>query len=143
MPGLVYTDLLFGAVDYNGTAGLGLFDWDALNGIPLNTRILITSLAYATEAGSPGNLACHFRPQTVFPTPDVNRMIAAQALEADIIGPTGAGDIRFCGILVPRSISGHWRLHCVTTGKQVNGQISVDWVIVPYPDTDERDQVVT
>jgi len=140
MPGFIETAFVAGAVQFDGTAGLGLFTWQSLDGIPETTRVVIRSLSYAAESGgASGDVIAYLRPN-VGVTPNVNRVLVGRALQADITGPDGQADVTFCDIVVPRSAtSGHYRLHVLTTGKAVDGQVTVDWTLQPYPDTSRED----
>lgn len=130
---------------FDGTASAGLFSFSSFDVAPRTTRVTLTALSYHTEAGgTPGDITFFaVRPGTPF-----ERILLGRALSADITGPGTEGNVTFCGKVLPRdpppggfggSNGAHWEVQAFTEGKDVTGVVCVDFVLQPFPDTDERD----
>jgi len=59
---------------------------------------------------------------------------------------TAAGELRACGITVPRDLptdtknpGQHWQVHLATKNKLITATACLDWMLCPYPDTDDHD----
>lgn len=145
MPTLRLT--IAGAAQFTGLPGAGLFSFFPFNALPRTTRIQIMNISYAADpGGNPGTLFEAFvvRPDIV-PT---ERMIIGRATTTQIVGPAGDGDVRFCGIALPRDdpdpfpflgLGQFWNIVVRSAGKDVTATVCVDYVVVPYPDTSLED----
>jgi hypothetical protein len=132
-----------GADQFNGTAAAGLFLFSSFDVIPRTTRVVLTALSYHTgsNGGAPGDITFFaVRPAVTF-----QRILLGRALSAEIIGPSTEGNVTFCGKVLPRDPPGggsngaHWEVQAFTQGKNVTAVVCVDFVLEPFPDTDERD----
>lgn len=144
---------LVDAVQFDGlTVGTGRFDFDQLNGIPRSTRVVITSIGYTTisplSGGSPGDLIVYAVRHTIAPPVNPERIILGSAEAVEMLTLDARGAAKFCGIVLPRdapvgSVGGdngrHWRIEVLTEGKEETASVCVDYVLQPFPDTDERD----
>lgn len=130
MPTLFQT--VAGVGQFTGLAGAGLFEFSFLDNIPRTSRVVLHIVAYHAEAGgNPGTLfeALYVRPAGA-PT---QQILLGRTLAAQILGPAGDGDVRYCGTVVPRDRSGqNWELVCRSTGKTVDATVSVDYTIESY-----------
>lgn len=138
MPTATVTQTVAGAGQFTAAAGAGLFQFTAWDQIPASTRIVLSSVSYATLIGAAGNITMMLRRVVVGPTTE--RALLLRALQADITGPDGDADVRACGVVVPREADGtHWELAVTTVGKAVTGTVSVDFQLCTFPDTTDRD----
>lgn len=106
---------------------------------------MLTSLSYHTEPGGvPGDVTFFaVRPGTPF-----ERILLGRALSVDILGPGTEGNVTFCGKVLPRDPppgglgsghGAHWEVQASTEGKTITAVVCVDFVLQPFPDTDELD----
>ena len=144
---------LVDAVQFDGlTVGTGRFDFEDLNGIPRSTRVVITSIGYTTDSplsgGSPGDVIVYAVRDTLSPPVQSERIILGTAEAGDMITLDARGAAKFCGIVLPRDPpagSGggdngrNWRIEVLTDGKEETASVCVDYVLQPFPDTDDRD----
>ena len=143
MPGQVEIQTIAVAADqFTGLAGAGLFEFSEWDAAPLSTRIVLSAVAYASDDGGgavSGNVEFYLRPPAGGGGGS-ERILLGRGLQADITGPDGRGDFSVCGKAVPRLADGrHWQLHAVTVGKDAVASVIVDWVLMPFPDTSDRD----
>ena len=134
MPGHAIFQTVAGAGQFTGTAGAGLFAFSDQNNLaPLSSRIVLTSIAYATDVGVPGDIKFFIRPVAAAASV---RMLLGSALSADITDLDGAGDFKINGVVLPRTDGtfAHWVLIAQTVEKAVTGTVSIDYVIQNFPD---------
>ena len=134
-----------GGDQFDGTTDAGLFDFSQYDRIPRTTRVTLTCLSYHTdEGGTPGDITFF----AVRPSDPDERVLLGRAVNNEIIGPSDEGNVTFCGKVLPRDpapggIGGqngpHWQVQAFTEGKDVDGWVCVDFVLQPFPDTDELD----
>lgn len=140
MPGQVDTQAqLTAGNQFDGLTNLtGLFSFSQWDGFSRSVRVVLTAVSYGTDdAGDSGNIEFYLRPPVGATS---QRILLGRGLQATITGPDGRADFSVCGKVVPRNRNGaHWVLHAVTTGKDTPASVVVDFVLVPYPDTSERD----
>lgn len=142
MPTLRQT--LAGAVDFDGmTPATGLFAFDLFDDMTRTTRVEILAVGYAAEVGAQ---ATYVEAYAVLPGGlATERLLIGRALAAQITGPSGDGDVRFCGIALPREpatilLPGlQWQIEVRSAGKQTTATAIVDYVLHPYPDTSPQD----
>lgn len=133
MPASVTTQTVAGAAQFDGLAGSGLFEWAEYDAIPQGSRICLTSVAYATEVGAPGDVTVYARPPAGVATA---RILVRRVLAADSTGPAGDADAHLGGMMLPREPTGeHWHIEATTTGKAVTGSVTVAWVYTTTPST--------
>lgn len=135
MPTLTQT--VAGAGQFTGVAGAGLFSFSFISQIPLTSQIAVSRIGYhAVAGGNVGTEVSFFweNPQ------DGTLMLAGRALNSVIVAPDTSGDYVVCGGLVPRTFSGTlWQLKCYSSGKTVNATITVDFRVVPMPNSNATD----
>ncbi len=139
MPGQVVIQTLAGGAQFDGlTNSTGLFSFTNFSMQPKTTRIVLTSISYATAAVIvPGDIAFFLRKPGGLAT---ERVLLGRGLQANILGPAGDGDFSVCGKVVPRDVNGtNWTLHAVTTNKNADASVVVDFILQPFPDTSARD----
>jgi len=136
--------------EFDGTAGRGLFDFSFLNGIPRTTRVVLTSLAYSSGDLS-GSTAGSVSIVAQKPGGTLSeRILLGSAIPASTLDPTlRTENVKFCGVVLPRDppdVGGfgspngaHWIVEGYTRDKEAEGTICIDYVLEPFPDTDERD----
>jgi hypothetical protein len=123
------TQTIAGAAQFTGLSGAGLFSFAGFNGLPATSRVILHTAAYhAAAGGNPGTEVAFY-----FVSPGgltTERILLGRALAASILGPAGDGDVRFCGIPVPRSRAGtNWHLVATSAGKTVDATVSVDYTV--------------
>ena len=126
------------ALQFDGAAGQGLFEWDDLQQIPRTAQICITCICYRQPAGGLGNL------RVVLRNPDgpvSAECVIAQLTGVEITDPAGGFSFLFSCKTVPRNIANrkHWELVVTTIGKSGvspagDATVSVDWHIDPFPE---------
>lgn len=131
-------DTLLGAVNFDGTAGQGLFEWDDDQNLPRTAQICITCICYRQPAGGLGTL------RVVLRNPDgpvSAECVITQATGIELADPAGGFSFLFSCKTVPRNIVNrkHWRLFVITTGKTGvspagDATASVDWHVDPFPE---------
>ena len=139
MPGQVVIQTLAGAAQFDGlTNSTGLFVFSNFDNQPKSTRVVLTAISYATATViAPGDIAFFLQLPGGAAT---ERILLGRGLQADITGPAGDGDFSVCGKVVPRNNDGtNWTLHAVTTNKNANASVVVDFILQPFPDTSDRD----
>lgn len=145
MPTLRLT--IAGAAQFTGFPGAGLFSFLAFDRLPRTTRIQILNVSYAADpGGNPGTLFEAFAVRVgIVPT---ERMLIGRATTTQIVGPAGDGDVRFCGIALPRDdpdpfpgigLGAFWNIVVRSQGKDVDATVCIDYVVAPYPDTTPED----
>ena len=130
MPVVVQT--VAGGLDFDGTAGAGLFEFSNLVRIAETSRVVINGIALHVDAGGPPPLD----DVIVFlePPDGSTRWLLDRSTGADITGPDNEADLVLCGRVVPRAVDGtHWQLKVITTNKLTAGQASVDFQVHPFP----------
>lgn len=136
-----------GVTQFEGNAGGGFWGFGDWNLLPRTTRVVLLSISYF-EPDANVDLTVEIwtaRPGGL-PT---ERMPIARGIAdgGDLINPiTGAGELRACGITVPRDLAPnpqdpgqHWDVFLRTTGKLVTATACCDWMLCPYPDTTPQD----
>lgn len=127
MPVLVQTRS--GANQFTGLVNAGLFDFSEFDSMPNGYRIKIANMSYHT-AGAPGT-QIDFTAEGLGAT----EIILIGRATTSLAGPGGDGDFRVCNFILPRNINGvFYTLKAVSTGKNSDGSVIVDYEIVPYRD---------
>lgn len=106
--------------------------------------MVLTILSYHTAAGgTPGSVAFFAVRPGGNPT---EQILLGRGVSPDIVGPGDEGNVTFCGKVLPRdrppapALEGaQWEVRVFTEDKDVDATVCVDWVLEPFPDTDERD----
>lgn len=140
MPGQVFTQTLAGATQFDGlTFTTGIFQFEKWNNISDSTRIVLSSIAYAAEAGgASGDVSFYLR--STAPTATTQRILLGRGVQAEMTAPDGRADFSVCGKVLPRDNDfTHWFLEVVTVDKAVNASVVVDVLIQPFPDTTTND----
>lgn len=140
MPGQVFTQTLAGATQFDGlSVTTGIFDFEKWSNISRSIRVVLSSVAYAAEAGgASGDVTFYLR--STAPTASTQRILLGRGTQAEMTAPDGRADFSVCGKIVVRDNDGtHWFLEVVTTGKAVNASVVVDVVLQPFPDTSTND----
>lgn len=142
MPTVIQT--VAGAGQFTGLAGAGLFTFATLDRIPRTTRVVLSEVAIHAAIGAPPLTRVDF--YLVRPAgPATARILLGRGLAPAIVGPDGDADYRVCGVPLPRDPGNngpHWELVVTTVGKTVTATVSVDWVLVPYVDSNQADPLV-
>ncbi len=129
---------LLGAVNYDGTAGQGLFEWDNLQRQPRNGQICLSCICYRQPLGGLGTFRLILRnPEG----PVSAECVLAQLTGVEIADPAGGFSFVFSCKLLPRNIASrrHWEVVVVTTGKtgtspDGDATLGVDWHLDPQPE---------
>ena len=135
----VEVQLRAAALQFDGTAGAGLFTFTRLDAMPRTTRVVVHSAAVAIDGTVTTARIFYRRPGGA---PEERILIGAgnTTTMIDPVDPTPGADLSVCGRVVPRDESGvHWELVVITTGKVGDGAAIVDWSLQPYPDTSPQD----
>lgn len=138
------------ATQFDGTAAKGFWDFSDWDHIPRTTRIVLLSISYHEPnpvdialtvniwLSRPGGLATERMPL---------EFGLADPAKGNLLNPiTAAGELRACGITLPRDLppdisdpGQHWQLHLETADKVNDATACCDWMLCPFPDTDARD----
>lgn len=130
---------------FDGAPGQGLYTFGDYRTLPRTTRIVLTLLSYSTaEGGTPG--AITFFAVRVTGAP-LERVLLGRATAAQMTGPGTAGNVTFCGKVLPRDPEGpdpgnqgaFWNVIALSEGKDVAASVCLDFVLEPFPDTSPED----
>lgn len=134
-----------GAAEFQGTAGLGGFwSFQSFNALPRSTGIIIGLVGYFEEALG-GVLATDVNCWTQLPGIDQTARVPiglGQASDALLNPITSNADLRLCGIELPREPGDggpFWNVHLTTKNKTKNGTATLQYRIVPGPESSARD----
>lgn len=135
MPTLTLT--LAGANQFAGGIGTGLFTWPTSR-LPRTTRINLISIAYH---GAVGDTCDRLDFVLIDPAgPATARMLIGRGVAPVIVGPDNDVDFTICGRPVPRNADGtHWTLAIFSFNKSQDATVTVDYSLIPMPDTDPGD----
>lgn len=130
---------------FDGTAGQGLYTFGDYRRLPRTTRIVLTLVSYHTaDGGTPGDITFF----VVRPGGNVlHRALLGRATAAQMTGPGTAGNVTFCGKVLPRDPEGpdpgnsgdFWDVIAISEGKDVAASVCLDFVLEPFPDTSPED----
>ena len=140
MPGQVFTQTILGGAQFDGlTFATGIFDFEKWSNIARSTRIVLSSIAYAAEAGgASGDVTFYLR--STAPTAITQRILLGRGEQTAMTAPDGRADFSVCGKILPRDNDGtQWFLEVVTTNKAVNASVVVDVLVQPFPDSTTND----
>lgn len=133
-------------VDFDGTAGAGLFSFAKLDRMPASSRVVLASVGLRVQA-DPGGAPLPLDSVEVLLVPQNG---AAGAIRLLLDRSTGAeltdtddktADLFVaCNLTLPRQVDGqNWDVRFFTDGKLGNGWAIVDWLATPKPDVSIED----
>jgi len=132
MPGFVETQTVLAAAQFDGTVGAGLFSFSRFDGMPLTTRVMLTTIAYAKSAAPAETVVAWLRRPGGLPT---ERIIVLNGTTLGIANAQGGTDIAALPVVVPREPNGqNWELVVNTQSKNADATVSVDFVLQLHPD---------
>ncbi len=142
MPTEVQT--LPGGTNFTGIVGAGLFNFSTrFSNLSRSTRIVINSVAY-TEIKTAFDIQTNVRVQITRPGGGATEYaIVGNGIAAEnLIALNDAAELRLCGLALYREPGDgglFWDLQVFSEMKLHVGTVSVDYLICPFPETDERD----